>query len=154
LRKVSDLARVDDRFVFAGPPECATRPLCLVGLEARYGLHFQDFVPLDAGGPSTVQALRTGEVDAGLLFTSGAALRDGSFVVLDDDRHLQPSENITPLVRSTLVDRLGPRFTATVDAVSQRLTTKALQELNARYADAPDDVHGITKQWLADQGLA
>jgi osmoprotectant transport system substrate-binding protein len=101
-----------------------------------------------------VQALRTGEVDAGLLFTSGAALRDGSFVVLDDDRHLQPSENITPLVRSTLVDRLGPRFTATVDAVSQRLTTKALQELNARYADAPDDVHGITKQWLADQGLA
>jgi osmoprotectant transport system substrate-binding protein len=40
LSKVSDLASVTDALKFGGPPECPTRPLCLVGLKDTYGLKF------------------------------------------------------------------------------------------------------------------
>src|SRR5262244_2800766 len=57
LRTISDLARVAPRLVFGGPPECPERPYCLPGLRLTYGLRFREFVPLDAGGPLTRQAL-------------------------------------------------------------------------------------------------
>ena len=40
---------VADELTFGGPPECPARPLCLVGLQDRYGL-VRRVVTLDAGG--------------------------------------------------------------------------------------------------------
>ena len=57
LDELSDLAAVAGQLTFGGPPECPTRPLCLVGLRRRYGSTFDDVVPLDVGGPATHQAL-------------------------------------------------------------------------------------------------
>src|SRR5206468_4297713 len=48
--------------VLGGPPECPTRPFCQVGLEKTYGLHFDGFVSLDAGGPLSKTALKQGKV--------------------------------------------------------------------------------------------
>jgi osmoprotectant transport system substrate-binding protein len=40
LSKVSDLVKVKDKLTLGGPPECPTRPYCLLGLEQTYGLKF------------------------------------------------------------------------------------------------------------------
>ena len=53
--------------VLGGPPECPTRPSCLVGLTDVYGARFREFVALDAGGPSTHRALTAGDVDVALV---------------------------------------------------------------------------------------
>ena len=63
LRSISDLQPIASQLTFGGPPECPTRPLCLQGLESTYGLFFKEFIPLDAGGPLTRQALRGDHVD-------------------------------------------------------------------------------------------
>jgi osmoprotectant transport system substrate-binding protein len=102
LERLSDLAPVAADLVFGGPAACPSRPLCLAGLRRVYGIRFADVVELDAGGPMTKQALRSNAVDVALLFTSDPALGDGRYVALDDDRALQPAENIVPLVRSEL----------------------------------------------------
>ena len=60
LRSIADLARVAPRLVFGGPPECPERAYCLRGLQRAYGLRFKAFIPLDAGGPLTLQALEAG----------------------------------------------------------------------------------------------
>ena len=60
LRSIADLARVAPGLVFGGPPECPGRAYCLPGLKRVYGLHFKSFIPLDAGGPLTLQALAAG----------------------------------------------------------------------------------------------
>ena len=60
LRSIADLARAAPRLLFGGPPECPERPYCLRGLQRAYGLRFKAFVPLDAGGPLTLQALQAG----------------------------------------------------------------------------------------------
>ena len=131
LRTISDLAPVASQLTLGGPPECPERPLCLPGLERTYGLHFARFVPLDSGGPITHQALAAGQIDVGVLFTSDGAIDGSNLVLLKDDRHLQPAENVTPVVRREVVSRYGERFVAVVDSVSERLTTHVLRSLNA-----------------------
>ena len=108
LRTLSDLAAVAPEMTFAGPPECPSRPFCLLGLERVYGLTFREVLALDAGGPLTHQAIASRDVDVALSFTTDPALIDGDLVELEDDRDLQPAENITPLVRSDVIDHFGP----------------------------------------------
>ena len=67
---------VAPQLTFGGPPECATRPLCLEGLRKVYGIEFEEVVALDAGGRLTHQALGTGIVDVALLFSTDPAIGD------------------------------------------------------------------------------
>lgn len=60
--------------VLAGPPECPERPFCQPGLESTYGLTFDNFSALDAGGPLSKTALKEGKVSLALIFSSDAAL--------------------------------------------------------------------------------
>lgn len=60
--------------VLAGPPECPERPFCQPGLESTYGLTFDNFSSLDAGGPLSKTALKEGKVSLALIFSSDAAL--------------------------------------------------------------------------------
>ena len=108
-----------------------------------YGLTFKHVASLDAGGPLTRQALREGAVDVALLFTTDPAIDSEGFVELDDDQALQPAENVTPLVRSELVDRWGADFVDVVDAVSEHLTTAELRKLNAEVANGADDLGAV-----------
>ena len=74
LTKLSDLKAYKGKLVLGGPPECPTRPFCRPGLEKTYGLTFDSFVSLDAGGPLTKTALKTGKVQLGLVFSSDGSL--------------------------------------------------------------------------------
>ncbi|HEY7600364.1 MAG TPA: glycine betaine ABC transporter substrate-binding protein, partial [Candidatus Limnocylindrales bacterium] len=60
--------------ILGGPAECPDRPFCQPGLEETYGLTFDEFRELDAGGPLTQAALRQGEVSIGLVFSSAGFL--------------------------------------------------------------------------------
>jgi osmoprotectant transport system substrate-binding protein len=154
LRSVADLARVAPRLAFGGPPECPERVYCLPGLKQVYGLRFRVFVPLDAGGPLTLQALQAGDIGVALLFSTDPAITADHLVVLADDRGLQPTENVVPLVRRDVVTRYGPRLLAVLDAVSARLTTDSLRALNARVELRGQDPRLVAESWLRTQGLA
>jgi osmoprotectant transport system substrate-binding protein len=60
--------------VLGGPPECPQRPFCQPGLETTYTLKAGSFSSLDAGGPLTKNALTTGSITIGLVFSSDGAL--------------------------------------------------------------------------------
>jgi osmoprotectant transport system substrate-binding protein len=152
LQKLSDLAPYASRLVFGGPPECASRPLCLQGLHSLYGLDFESFVPLDTGGPITVSALKSGEVNVALLFTTDGSIDNDGFVLLRDDRRLEPAENVTPLVRPELEQTFGPRLTATVNAVSRQLTTEDLRAMNARIQQGASP-GSVARGWLDVHGI-
>lgn len=154
LRSVSDLAPVASELAFGGPPECPERPLCLAGLRRVYGLDFARFTALDAGGPVTVSALRAGAVDVALLFTTDGAISENDFVLLEDDRGLKPAENVTPVVRSEVVEAHGQEFVRLVDSISGLLTTAELRELNARVAVGDEPPRQIAAAWLVDHGLS
>jgi len=74
LTTMSSVVRVADQLNLGGPPECPQRPFCLAGLHERYGIMFGDFIPLDAGGPKTVEALNDDVVQVALLFSTDPAI--------------------------------------------------------------------------------
>jgi osmoprotectant transport system substrate-binding protein len=147
IRTLSDMARRASTLTFGGPPECPSRRQCLPGLELVYGLRFKDFVRLDTGGPVTRQALKDGYVDVALLFTTDPSIERDHLVELADDRGLQPAENVVPLVRTEVVDRFGPELVSVVDAVSERLTTEELSDLNAK-VDSGKTAAAVAAAWL------
>jgi osmoprotectant transport system substrate-binding protein len=152
LRTLSDLARVAGSLAFGGPPECPARRLCLAGLRDVYGIEFRDVQRLDSGGPLTLAALYGGRVDVALIFTSSGALAGTDLVLLEDDRDLQPAENIVPMLRRAVVERHGEGVRRVVDAVTEQLDTAELVELNRRLdrGEAPADV---AAGWLASNDL-
>jgi osmoprotectant transport system substrate-binding protein len=153
LRSIEDLARVAPGLVFGGPPECPGRPYCLPGLERAYGVHFREFIPLDAGGPLTLQALDAGYVNAALLFSTNPSITARHLVVLADDRGLQPAENITPLVRRDVVARYGAGLVAVLDRVSGRLDTGYLRALDALVQLDGHVPRQVARSWLRAQRL-
>jgi len=150
LTTVSSLAPVAGRLVFGGPAECAQRPLCILGLHRVYGILFDDFQPLDAGGPKTVAALKDDDVQVGLLFSTDPSIEENGFVALVDDKHLQNAENITPVIRS---DRLNDEVRGLLDAVSARLSTENVTELIGRVVNDGQDVAAVARQFLTANGL-
>jgi osmoprotectant transport system substrate-binding protein len=152
LRTLADLAPVATSLTLGGPDECPDRPLCAPGLERVYGLTFGEFVPVDAGGPLALEALVRGTVDVALLFTTDGRLDRRRLVLLEDDRGLQPAENITPVIRQDALDRFGPDVERIVDAVSASLTTHALRTMNGA-VDAGTSPAGVAGSWLVTKGL-
>jgi osmoprotectant transport system substrate-binding protein len=154
LRTIADLARVAHRLVFGGPPECPERLYCLPGLRLRYAVRFREFVPLDAGGPLTRQALAAGDIKVALLFTTDPAIRARHLVVLADNRDLQPAENVVPLLRRDTVSRYGPGLLAAVNTLSARLSTAALTGLDAQVEQDGRAPRAVAERWVRAQGLA
>jgi osmoprotectant transport system substrate-binding protein len=153
LRTIADLGGLTQNLVFGGPPECPERAYCLPGLERAYGLHFKAFTPTDAGGPLTLQALSSGQIRVGLLFTTDPSIPARHLVILADNGGLQPAENITPLIRRDTVARYGPRLVAALDAVSARLSTASLRHLDARVELYRQDPRRVADSWLRAQDL-
>ena len=148
LRSIADLARVGSRTIFGGPPECPERVYCLPGLKRAYGLRFKAFIPLDAGGPLTLQALEAGSIDVALLFTTDPGIPARHLVILADDRGLQPAENITPLVRRDVIVRYGPNLVAVLNRISAQLDTGTLRALDAQVELDGHGPRSVAKAWL------
>jgi osmoprotectant transport system substrate-binding protein len=148
LEKISDLAPIAGQLVIGGPPECPQRPLCLKGLQEVYKLEFERF----EAKPSrdvTAAELKTGEIDVGMIDTTNPNLvkQGNDLVQLQDDRHLQPADNVVPVLRREVLDAYGPALVRLVNAVSAQLTTKELTGLNLQ-VDGGRPAADAAARWL------
>jgi osmoprotectant transport system substrate-binding protein len=152
LHKVSDLRGVAGRLTLGGSPECPDRPYCLPGLRKVYRLGFARFLPFDTE-PQRVTALRAGVVDVAVLDTTDGNLAVGDLVLLSDDRHLQPAENVVPVITDSALARYGKRLAGAVNTVSARLTSQALLFMGWRVEVAGADVMTEARGWLVRHGI-
>jgi osmoprotectant transport system substrate-binding protein len=150
LTTMTSLAAQASHLTLGGPPECPQRPFCLTGLKDVYGIVFDDFEPLDAGGPQTVEALTSDDVQVGLLFSTDPSIRANGFVPLVDDRHLQDAENLTPVIR---IEKLNDEIRAALDAVSARLTTENVTTLVGDVVIEGQEVESVARDFLTANGL-
>lgn len=141
---------IASQMVLGGPPECPDRPFCLPGLKETYGIEFADFKPLDVGGPLTVKALKGGQIDVGLLFSTSSAIVANDFVLLEDDQGLQTAENIVPLVGEAVNDSAAELL----DQVSAALTTENITGLNGRVELDQEDPADVAADFLEQEGIS
>jgi osmoprotectant transport system substrate-binding protein len=152
LRTTSALQAVAGRLTLGGPSECPSRPYCLQGLEGVYGLRFSKFLAFDTES-QRLAALDQQVVDVAVLFTTDGNFQTDRYVLLDDDRRLQPVENVVPVVSRRVLDRYGPAISQALDAVSARLSTYELIVLNWRVQVLGAPAAGEARSWLQQQGL-
>ncbi|HJR97622.1 MAG TPA: ABC transporter substrate-binding protein [Actinomycetota bacterium] len=150
LTTLSSLTAVADRLTIGAPPECPLRPFCLPGLRDVYGILFEDYVPLDAGGPQTVAALASDEVQIALMFSTDPSIEANAFVPLLDDKHLQDAENITPVIRT---EKLNPEVRRVLDELSARLTSDTVTELVGKVVIDGQDVAVVAQRFLTANGF-
>ncbi|WP_026426208.1 ABC transporter substrate-binding protein [Actinokineospora inagensis] len=150
LKTIEDLAKTG-QVTFGGPPEFQKRADGLPGLKTTYNLDIKEYKSLDAGGPLTVDALKTGAVQAADLFTTDPSIKTNDFVVLDDPKSNFAAQNVVPLVTKSKADDTVKQV---LNAISAKLTTDVLIDLNSKLA-APDkpDAAKVAKDWLTSVGL-
>jgi osmoprotectant transport system substrate-binding protein len=141
-------ATIASTFVFGAPPDCATNQFCAIGLKKTYGIQFKTIKTTDFGGPITVHALKAGTIQVGELFST--SVYDPDFVVLDDDKHLEASDNIVPVIRQ---DVDTPDIDKLLNAVSAAVTTDKMLELNKQVDIAQQDPAAVATSFLNDNGL-
>ncbi|WP_338473479.1 ABC transporter substrate-binding protein [Pseudomonas sp. MS646] len=147
LRTLSDLAPVSGELTVGGPPEVATSALGLPGLKAVYGINFKSVKSLDMGGPLSRLALNSGAIDVATVVSTQGILAKEPWVVLEDDKHQQPLQNITPLGRRAL---LTPDVTRALNEVSAKLTDDDLKQLNRLVDIDHKDPAKVAAQWVAE----
>jgi osmoprotectant transport system substrate-binding protein len=97
----------------------------------------------------------TGGSAAGGSSASGdacAAVAGKQLVVLDDDQHLQNADNIVPAVNAQAAGA-NPALVQTLDAVSAKLTTDQLVQMNAAVDVQRQSAEDVAKKFVSDQKL-
>ncbi|MGI5378986.1 ABC transporter substrate-binding protein [Streptomyces sp. CA-251387] len=148
---LDDLKDIAPDLVFGGSPEFQTRQQGLKGLESEYGLTFKSFKALDAGGPLTQAALAKNTVQAADIFTTDPTITKEGFVVLKDPKNLFGYANVTPLVYKSGLSKEGVEA---LNAVSAKLDTKTLLDLDSQVQLENEDPLDVAKAWLKSAGLA
>jgi osmoprotectant transport system substrate-binding protein len=151
LAKLSDLKGKAGQLVVGGPPELKTRPAGIPGLKKVYGIEdFKEFKSLDAGGPLTTSALNKGDIDIGRVFTTQGAIAANNWVLLEEDKPLEPAQNVVPIGRK---DAMTDQVTSTLNALSPKITTEELTKLNKLVDVDKQDPEKVANDWLTQQGL-
>ncbi|QUR69319.1 ABC transporter substrate-binding protein [Mycobacterium spongiae] len=154
LTTIADLAAHSADVKFAAPSAFQMRTEGLPGLRQKYGLDIRpgNFMAInDGGGAVTVRALVDGTVTAANIFSTSAAILQYDLVVLEDPANNFLAGNIVPLVNS---QKKSDRLKDVLDAVSAKLTTEDVAELNAAVSgNTGIDPDEAARKWLQDNGF-
>jgi osmoprotectant transport system substrate-binding protein len=152
LKDISDLKGKSQNLTLYGSPECRQRIDCLLGLQQNYGLQFKKFTPVDIGLRYTV--LDKGQADLSILFTTDAQLAadKDKYVILNDDKHVFPAGNVIFVTDQKVAQKAGPDYEKTITQVQSGLTTKVMQELDARVDIDHQQASDVAHQYLTEAG--
>jgi osmoprotectant transport system substrate-binding protein len=150
LTSISNLTPYAKTMVIGGPPEFKTRTDGLVGLKKNYGLVFKSFDPLDESGPITLAALTDGKVQAADVFTTTPQIITDHLVALADPKFNFAAQNVVPLVYKKGVT---PTVVNTLNAISAKLTTAALLQMDKAVILDHADYSAVATGWLKAVGL-
>jgi osmoprotectant transport system substrate-binding protein len=152
LSSIADLAKVKG-LKLAANPEFKTRAYGIPGLEKIYGIKDVSFTAInDGGGPATLKALTSGKVDVADIYSTTPSITQNKLVTLEDPKNLIAAQNVVPLIRDQAD---SDTVTQTLNAVSAKLTTQELLDLNTAFAaDSKPTAADVAKDWLSKNGLA
>jgi osmoprotectant transport system substrate-binding protein len=109
------------------------------------------FKALDAGGPLTTGALDSGDIQIALLFSSQGIIAQKGWIILADDKKLQPVDNLVPVVRTEIAKT--PGVSEALNKVSAALTTEELSKLNLAVDVDKKDPADVAREFLTEKNI-
>ncbi|MEP6665698.1 MAG: ABC transporter substrate-binding protein [Nocardioidaceae bacterium] len=152
LTTLSDLADLGQPIKLAAPADCEGRSDCQAGLENVYGLDITDIVPLDFASAQMKDAVKKGEVQMGETGTTDGSLADQGFVILEDDKGIQPAQNLIPAVNADFL-KAHPDIADVLNSLSSTLTTDDLATMNSKVDLERQKPEDVAKDYLTEKGL-
>ena len=161
LKTLSDLAPVAKDLTFATIPDFVgprSDSDGLGSLQKTYGgFQFKQPYITIADLNAKYSALTSGKADAGVAFTTDGILSSKSpdgqkLVLLQDDKFNFLPYQFAPVVRQSVLDA-NPKIKDILNAVSAKLTTEVVQELNYRVDVGKEEAVDVAKDFLKTQGL-
>jgi osmoprotectant transport system substrate-binding protein len=156
IRSVSDLAA----YVTANPAgvtlasnaEWFARPDGFQGLGAAYGFQFplEQVVKMDAG--LIYRALRAGEVDVGMGYSTDARIVALDLLSLRDNKGFFPIYNPAVVVRRAVLEKY-PELAELLNPIARRLDEAAIARLNYQVDIEKQSREDVARAWLRNQGL-
>jgi osmoprotectant transport system substrate-binding protein len=150
VTKLSDLKGMSVKL--AAAPDCEGRLDCEGGLVDEYGIDVTEVLPLGYASNDTYQSVIDGESELGETSTTDGTLESQGLVVLEDDQHIQPAQNLVPAVSSAFLEE-HPDVADVLDELMAALTTEKLTELNGAVAVDREKPEDVAHQFLEDEGL-
>lgn len=149
VTSAADLAAVPVPLTLGANSEAESRPNGPQGLAESYDVDV-DFTPIeDGGGPLTIEALRSGDIQLAIVYTASPVVSQEDLVVLDDPEGLFLASHVVPVASDDVDDDAA----AIIDEVSAALTAEDLLELNVRSVEDQSPAADIAETWLQEKGL-
>src|SRR3954449_1698772 len=152
LKTLSDLGGSGKSVVLAAAPDCEGRTDCEGGLSKDYGIKVTQVLPLGYASNDTYQSVINGESQLGETSTTDGTLESQGLVLLEDDKQIQPAQNLVPAVSTEFLDA-HPDVADVLNGLMKALTTENLTELNSKIAVDRQKPEDVAKQFLTDNGL-
>ena len=150
VTKLSDLE--GKSVVLAAAPDCEGRADCEGGLTKTYGIDVTKILPLGFASDQTYQSVLDGESQLGLTSTTDGTLESQGLVLLEDDKEIQPAQNLVPAVSTSFLDE-NPDVEGVLNDLMAALTTEKLTELNGRVSVDREKEEDVAKDFLQSEGL-
>ena len=159
LAKLGDTAAVQGQLKWGLATDCPTNLLCGApgGALERYGITAQTVAGatlLAACDTPMAVALKDKTIDVAELCSTQPDILVNGWVVLADDLHTQPADNIAPIVRDDYLAKVDQAsFKKLLDDVSAKIDTPTLAELYKQVAVDKKDPKDVAAAWLKDNGF-
>ena len=150
VTKLSDLE--GKSVVLAGAPDCEGRTDCEGGLTKTYGIDVTKVIPTGFGGAATYKSVLDDESQLGLTATTDGSLDSQGLVLLEDDKKIQPAQNLVPAINSDWLADHGD-VEEVLNGLMAELTTADLAELNNRVSVDREKVADVAQDYLTKQEL-
>lgn len=160
LTKMSDLAAVQTQLKFGLATDCPTNALCGApgGALSQYGITADTIAAatlLSACDVPMADALKNNTVDVAELCSTQPDILVNGWVVLADDLHTQPADNMAPIVRNDYLAKLSDKaaFEKILNDVSALIDTATLADLYKQVDVDHKDLAVVAKTWLQAKGF-
>ena len=151
LTSLSDLKKVK-HFTLGARPEFKSREQGAAGMKKDYGLNNFTFKSLAFG--LQYQALDSGSIDAGDVFTTDPQLASGKYTLLKDPKNIFGFQNIALVINQKKLQALGgDQFMSIINKVNSLLTTKAVISMNKAVAIDKQSAAAVAKSFLKANNL-
>lgn len=149
VTRLSDLE--GESIKLAAHPDCAGRDDCEAGLTEVYGIDIE-LLPLGYASPQTYQSVLDGESQLGQTGTLDGTLDDQGLVLLEDDRGIQPAQNLVPAVSVAFLEE-HPDVEEPLNELMAALDNATLGELIVRVTVDRETPEDVAEDFLEQEGL-
>ena len=150
IKKISDLAKYNNKFVISPTMEFVNRDDGLSELSKLYGLKFKSVKAMD--GSLRYSALKNSNCEFIDAFSTEGLLKAFELQVLEDDKEFFPPYNAVPVIRMDTLEKY-PELKEVLSVLDEKIDEETMIDLNYKVDKLSKSPEEVAREFLISEGL-